>query len=330
MKRVLTDVDVKGMVQLSKEHNVLIDTTLSNGTACISIDDESATGDSSDVVIRGVAAPQDGNDAVNMDYVDRAMADVAHDNQVVHKSGNLSETITGKKQFNGDVVVGENATLELLSGQDDGVYIDCIDNGGVQEVAFAGMSDDSAVRLNNVADPVNDFDAVNKRYVDNLVLWRQNIPYVKYPVPFSQVLTTGDIAFLTVATIDRGADAAGNYYGLFLMNATLSLYDSAATPSQGEHMVTIEMMARITNDQLSWSNIYGNKMVYGVGEPNANTTYRSFNMSSLINLNTSYRYISFIVKIRNLGSDEITLGADGSGSTSAVSVVNLGIPVNFI
>lgn len=260
---------------------------------------------------------------------------------MVHRTGN--ETIEGNKTFTGNVVIDNRAINQGLSeiklkGDDSAeghtesitLMADEYSYSDLPRLTIGSYSGNEVV-LSNVADPELDTDAASKHYVDNLVLWRQNIPYVKYPVPSSQVLSSGDVHYLTVATIDRGADAAGNYYGLFLMNATLSLYDSAATPSQGEHMVTIEMMARITNDWSSWGNsIYGNKMVYGVGEPNANTNYRSFNMSSLINLNTSYRYISFIVKIRNLGPDEITLGADGSGSTSEVSVVNLGIPVNFI
>jgi hypothetical protein len=93
-------------------------------------------------------------------------SELALDSAVVHKTGN--ENISGTKTFNNDVVLGFNANLILGTEPDEGVYIEASSSqSGAQSLIFASLDDDSAVRLENVATPVNNTDVANKEYVDN-------------------------------------------------------------------------------------------------------------------------------------------------------------------
>ena len=90
----------------------------------------------------------------------------ALDSAVVHKTGD--ETVGGTKTFNNNVVLGTNANLVLSTAQDEGVYMEAnTSSGGQQALTFANLDDDSAVRLENVATPINNTDAANKDYVDS-------------------------------------------------------------------------------------------------------------------------------------------------------------------
>jgi hypothetical protein len=86
------------------------------------------------------------------------------DSNVVHKTGD--ETVGGAKTFSNNVVLGINSNLHLLTAQDDGVYVESGEGGGVKTLMFAGISDDSEVKLENVATPTFGTDAANKNYVD--------------------------------------------------------------------------------------------------------------------------------------------------------------------
>lgn len=87
------------------------------------------------------------------------------DANVVHKTGD--ETVGGTKTFSNNVVLGTNANLHLLTAQGDGVYVEASDGDGVNKtLMFAGVSDDSEVKLENVATPTFGTDAANKNYVD--------------------------------------------------------------------------------------------------------------------------------------------------------------------
>lgn len=90
---------------------------------------------------------------------------IPNDNNLVHKTDD--ETVGGTKTFSNNVVLGTNSNLHLLTSQADGVYVEASDGDGVNKtLMFAGISDDSEVKLENVATPTFGTDAANKNYVD--------------------------------------------------------------------------------------------------------------------------------------------------------------------
>ena len=55
--------------------------------------------------------------------------------------------------------------ITFMGQGNEGVYFYCENGDGT--LVFYGLSGDQAVRLENIATPINDGDAVNKRYVDD-------------------------------------------------------------------------------------------------------------------------------------------------------------------
>lgn len=107
------------------------------------------------------------SDYAREDHVHPTDTSRAADGSVVHKTGD--EVVSGDKAFFGNVLLGTNANLFLLTSTDEGVYIESHSEQNSKSVSFAATEDDSAVRLDNIATPINNGDAANKAYVDGLL-----------------------------------------------------------------------------------------------------------------------------------------------------------------
>lgn len=145
----------------SSDHGPYLIATRGNNVTNLAIAD---LDDDSDVRISGIATPTANNHAANKSYVDNAVSGLPTDASVVHKAG--TELITGSKVFSGGIVVGQGASIDFESAQDEGVYVGASDVQGVQSLTFASLEDDSAVKLSNIATPGHNLDAANKAYVD--------------------------------------------------------------------------------------------------------------------------------------------------------------------
>lgn len=86
------------------------------------------------------------------------------DSNFVHKTG--AETVGGEKTFTDNLKIGAGKVIDLGVGNDEGVYIQSSSDSNGKQIAFGDDSDDSEVRLVNVAAPIDGLDAANKAYVD--------------------------------------------------------------------------------------------------------------------------------------------------------------------
>lgn len=137
---------------------------LTNDSGFITSSDIPSPADTSPLM-DGTAAVGLSVDYAREDHVHPTDTSRAADNSVVHKTGN--ESISGAKTFNGGVMVGLGSQLKFETAQEEGAYIEAGDDNGVKTLMFADIEDDSAVRLENIANPSAGTDAANKAYVDS-------------------------------------------------------------------------------------------------------------------------------------------------------------------
>lgn len=151
--------------------------TISSDTAGILLKD----GENADINISGVKDPVDDNDAATKHYVDQAVAGIppTPTDNFVKKTG---DTMSGDLNMNSADVVFQSGDNDFKVGADsDGLM--------VQNQAGADIT------ITGVASPVNDNDAVPKKYVDNAI---------------AGVQPTGDYVLKTGDTMTGGLTIDGN------------------------------------------------------------------------------------------------------------------------
>lgn len=159
----------------------------------VSIDKNVFIGDGLDVnnkTINNVATPILGTDAVNKDYVDISFLNFTTGNVV----GNFTSGQLIIADTSGDAITGyDNLTFTSLDGTSGSLILNYYTNllinnttnasglgtggsftvlGGAsfdKNVFIGGVLDVNLQNIKSVADPIDDYDAVNKKYVDTLV-----------------------------------------------------------------------------------------------------------------------------------------------------------------
>lgn len=95
---------------------------------------------------------------------------LAVDSEVVHKTGN--ETIGGSKTFSSGVTFGYNVDFSAKNVHQHEILVSNTDIATGDDEAILGFEDaDSGgyVMLRGVAEPSSNYDAANKKYVDDIV-----------------------------------------------------------------------------------------------------------------------------------------------------------------
>lgn len=121
--------------------------------------------------IINVADPVNDSDAVNKEYVDNLIQGLTSGSNITGNftSGQLIVADTSGNSIRGyENLIYDGITLSLFNTSNNSFV--CY--GGIsisKDVFIGGMLDVNNNRIVNVADPINNFDAVNKEYVDDLV-----------------------------------------------------------------------------------------------------------------------------------------------------------------
>ena len=170
--------------------------------------------------IRNVAYPILGTDAVNKDYVDTVATKLSGNfttGQVIFADSN-GDAIRGYDFFTTDTQSLNLSIPFLISNSNDASEL--IPSlqvlGGVnikKDTILEGLVDVSGNSIINVADPVNNYDAVNKEYVDTLIGTLSNI--------------TGNFTAGQLIVADTSGSSIRGYENLIYDGVTLSLFSTS-------------------------------------------------------------------------------------------------------
>lgn len=120
-------------------------------------------------------------------------SDLLNDNNLVHKEGD--EDIKGIKRF--EYIRTNNFGIYQEDNNNHSVYIDYhYDESNYLPILHFGSEEDWLTILDNIADPVDDFHAANKHYVDESLATKQNTL-----TPGNGISIEGNVISSTVAEV---------------------------------------------------------------------------------------------------------------------------------
>ena len=200
----------------------------------------------------------------------------------VHKTGD--ETIEGIKKFLNNVVVGYDGTINMETASDEGVYLQATNGNDGMSVAFADMGDDSQVRLENIANPINSSDAANKEYVDGHISdvkydkVKLNMKVGTYGV-FQQSLcafycpTQGTSMAMTSFTTSGGNGAKSMINGLrFPIGCKIYYYGGSSALTANQSYDNVELYTSFYGVDGRYSAISGTSLSLGDTPANTNSS----------------------------------------------------------
>lgn len=111
------------------------------------------------VVISGLANPTNDLDAVNLKYAKASFV----------QTGAVDQTIEGVKTFGTEILAGNGDAFLRLSPETDAEKTLYFGNTRIGNTCKFNLDLERASALKNLKDPVDDFDAVTKKYVDDAI-----------------------------------------------------------------------------------------------------------------------------------------------------------------